>query len=121
MAETKAEGTAPLTDHGEEVEASAAEILELCHVRDGVPRSAWAVALVGAAERLTFYGITAPFQNYLQHGQRDGSHGGLALSQSAATNIVNAFNSLVSIAPIAAGAMADARLGRYRTLVGSVM
>ncbi|OJD29557.1 uncharacterized protein BKCO1_7800040 [Diplodia corticola] len=50
------------------------------------------------------------------------ARGGLALSKSAAANIVNASNLLVSIAPIAAGAaIANARLLRYRTFVGSLV
>jgi POT family proton-dependent oligopeptide transporter len=50
-------------DH-ERREAMEDDIKTLRHVVDYIPRRVWIAALVGAAERFTFYGITAPWRTF---------------------------------------------------------
>jgi len=38
------------------------EVKNLRHVVDDIPGIVWIAAFVGAAERFTFYGITAPWR-----------------------------------------------------------
>lgn len=62
------------------------EFAELRHIGDKIPISAWLVAVVELAERFTYYGITGPFQNYMQNKRDDPLHpGALGLGQSSAT------------------------------------
>ncbi len=42
------------------------EIHTLRHVSDKLPWSAFLVALVELCERFAFYGLSGPFQNYIQ-------------------------------------------------------
>lgn len=61
-------------------------MIELRHVGDKIPISAWLVAVVELAERFTYYGLTGPFQNYMQNRRDDPLHpGALGLGQSSAT------------------------------------
>lgn len=62
------------------------ELAELRHIGDKIPLSAWLVAVVELAERFTYYGLTGPFQNYMQNKRDDPLHpGALGLGQSSAT------------------------------------
>lgn len=36
-------------------------------VSDKIPRAAFLVAIIELCERFTYYGISGPFQNYIQH------------------------------------------------------
>lgn len=67
-------------------EPTEQEFAELRHIGDKIPISAWLVAVVELAERFTYYGITGPFQNYMQNKRDDPLHpGALGLGQSSAT------------------------------------
>ena len=60
----------------------------LRHIGDKIPYSAWLVAVVELAERFTYYGLTGPFQNYMQNKRDDPRlPGALGLGQSAATGL----------------------------------
>lgn len=39
----------------------------LTEVADKIPKAAYLVILVEFCERFTYYGLTGPFQNYIQH------------------------------------------------------
>ena len=43
-------------------DASDHECQTLPHVVDEIPTTVWIAALIGAAERFTYYGITAPWR-----------------------------------------------------------
>jgi POT family proton-dependent oligopeptide transporter len=59
---------------------------ELRYIGDRIPISAWLVAFVELAERIAYYGLTGPFQNYMQNNRDDPLHpGALGLGQSSAT------------------------------------
>ena len=90
------------------------------HVSDSIPTSVWLMALISLCERFTYYGISAPFQNYIQNPLNDPLRpGALNLGQSAATKLNYFFSIFVYVTPIGAAIIADSWLGKYKTLVGS--
>lgn len=101
----------PPTDH---------ELSTLLHVVDNIPFSAWAVILFGAFERFTYFGIIAPWQNYMQNPPSTTSSalpGALGLGQATATNISNAFFLVSFLTPMLFAVLSDTKLGRYKTLM----
>ena len=40
---------------------------ELREVADSIPKSGFLVILIEFCERFTYYGLSGPFQNYIQH------------------------------------------------------
>jgi hypothetical protein len=55
-------GNATSTTEFERRDATEEEIQTLRHVVDTIPRVAWVALMIGAAERFTYYGITAPWR-----------------------------------------------------------
>ncbi|TLD39696.1 putative peptide transporter [Venturia nashicola] len=99
-------------------DATDEEIALHPHITDQVPLSAWIVILAGAAERACYFGIIAPWQNYLQNPRQQGSvPGALGLGQSTATNISNAFFLFSFLTPMGFAVVSDVWLGRYKTLM----
>lgn len=98
--------------------ATDEEIKDLPHVTDRVPRAAWIVIFAGALERAGYFGIIAPWQNYLQNPRATGSiPGALDLGQATATNIYNAFFLFSFATPMLFGLIADLYIGRYRAMM----
>ncbi|KAF2821522.1 MFS general substrate transporter [Ophiobolus disseminans] len=96
----------------------------LRRVRDGVPWRLWIVAVIGFCERAAFWGLTAPWQNYMEHppNYHDGqTPGALGLGQAKATRIYCCFYIFYYVTPIFVAILADSRLGQYTTLVASVV
>lgn len=94
----------------------------LRHVGDKVPYSAYLVAVVELAERFTYYGLTGPFQNYMQNPRgvvSDGARlpGALGLGQSSATALSYFFQFWCYVTPIIGAIVADAWLGRYNAIM----
>jgi proton-dependent oligopeptide transporter, POT family len=52
---------------------------QLRHVSDKLPKSAWLVAVVELCERFAFYGLSGPFQNYIQNGRHGAVPGALGV------------------------------------------
>jgi len=104
------------TQDGEE--PTDEEFNSLRHIGDRIPFSAWLVAVVELAERFTYYGVTGPFQNYMQN-ERDDPRlpGALGLGQSAATSLQYFFQFWCYVTPILGAIVADAWLGRYNAIV----
>jgi POT family proton-dependent oligopeptide transporter len=48
-------------------EPTAEDWKNLREVADSVPKAAYLVILVEFCERFTYYGLTGPFQNYIQY------------------------------------------------------
>ena len=57
----------------------------LRHVSESIPISCWLVAIVELAERFSYYGLSAPFQNYMQFTPEHSPKGMLGLKQQGAT------------------------------------
>ncbi|KAF3910963.1 hypothetical protein AA313_de0200386 [Arthrobotrys entomopaga] len=80
-----------LNDNGE-TEPTAEEKVELRHVAENLPLSAWLVAVVELCERFSYYGCQGLFQNFVQrpYNGREGP-GALGLGQHGATGLVTFF------------------------------
>ncbi|KAL5115346.1 peptide transporter ptr2 [Pleosporales sp. CAS-2024a] len=93
-------------------------------VRDNVPWRLWVVALIGFWERAAFWGLTAPWQNYMEnlpHVQVGQTPGALGLGQAVATRIYCCFYIFYYITPIIVAFIADSKLGHYNSLVISMV
>ena len=101
-------------------EPTTEEMQSLRHVSDSIPAGVWLMALISLCERFTYYGISAPFQNYIQNPLGDPLRpGALNLGQSAATKLNYFFSIFVYVTPTGAAIIADSWLGKYKTLIGS--
>lgn len=97
---------------------TAEELANLPKITDRIPFSAWAVIFAGAFERFTYFGLIAPWQNYIQNPRGDHAlPGALGLGQASATNISNAFFLVSFVTPMLFAVASDTRLGRYKTLM----
>ncbi|KAF1974102.1 MFS general substrate transporter [Bimuria novae-zelandiae CBS 107.79] len=97
--------------------------LNVTRVRDRIPWRVWIVAIIVFWERAAFWGITAPWQNYMEnprHHNSDQRPGALGLGQSTATRIYCLFYIFYYLTPILAAVLADSTLGRYKTLVTTI-
>jgi POT family proton-dependent oligopeptide transporter len=84
---------------------------------DSFPNAVWLVMLLATAERFSFYGMTAPFMNYMQNNRDDQLHKGvMGWGQGRASQISNVFFILTLLTPLAASLVADKNLGRFRVL-----
>ncbi|KAJ7747785.1 di/tri peptide transporter 2 [Mycena metata] len=93
------------------------ELSRLRHVSGAVPLGAWLVALLALSERCTFYGITAPLQNYMQNNRDDPLRpGALGLGQSAATRLSYFLTFFVYATSFGGAVVSDGWLGRYKSL-----
>lgn len=109
------------------------ELATLRKVRDHFPFSAFLVAIVELAERFTYYGLTGPFQNYIQrpikattkngpgyHGDGPGGIGqnkyDITKNQSMATGLTTFFTFWCYVTPIPMAILADMKLGKYWTI-----
>ena len=91
-------------------------------VSDKLPWSAFLVALIELCERFTYYGLTGPFQNYIQNppsGGATGVRGAIGGGQKEATGLVNFFTFWCYVTPVAGAIIADQYLGKYKTILCS--
>ncbi|KAK4174684.1 putative peptide transporter [Triangularia setosa] len=99
-------------------DATEDEIASLPTVTDKIPFAAWAVIVAGAGERFTYFGLIAPWQNYMQYPQgKEPVPGALGLGQATAVNISNAFFLFSFLTPMLFALISDIWLGRYKTLL----
>ena len=92
----------------------------LRRVRDQIPPRLWLAASVSFWEKAAFWGLTAPWQNYMQHPPRSDSKetpGALGLGQVKATRIYCGFYIFYYMAPMLFAIVSDYKLGRYTTLL----
>ncbi|KUL84382.1 hypothetical protein ZTR_06329 [Talaromyces verruculosus] len=90
---------------------------DLPRVLEKVPGTVWVVAFIAAAERFTYWGITTPWQNYMQNPLGHKSlPGALGLGEAKASTIYNIFIFFSYLTPIPFAIISDVYMGRYRTL-----
>ncbi|KAI9738789.1 MAG: peptide transporter ptr2 [Cirrosporium novae-zelandiae] len=91
----------------------------LLHVSDTLPKSAFLVAVVELCERFAYYGLSGPFQNYIENSYHDpsGVPGAIGLGQSGATGLTDFFQFWCYVTPILGGIVADQYVGRYNAIV----
>jgi proton-dependent oligopeptide transporter, POT family len=119
-------------DEGEEL-PSEEDLRTLRRVSDKIPYKAYTVAFVELAERMSYYGTTAVFTNFIAQPREtrtgaakfpnsDNPHpGALDRGQAAAANITT-FNSFwVYMMPLFGAYIADTYWGRYKTICVAVL
>ncbi|CAK9437808.1 uncharacterized protein LODBEIA_P21860 [Lodderomyces beijingensis] len=114
-ASSKEEDLSNIDDDGREPTAEESKLLR--HVPARIPYIAWLVAIVELAERFSYYGLSAPFQNYMQNGPHDKPAGMLDLNQSGATAISYVFQFWCYLSPLIGGYVADTFWGKYNTIL----
>jgi proton-dependent oligopeptide transporter, POT family len=93
------------------------ELVTLPKVADSLPAAAWLVAVVELCERFTYYGISGPFQNYMQIPRNSTVQtGGLGLGQQTATALSYFFQFWCYLTPILGATISDQYLGKYKTI-----
>ncbi|KAI8137936.1 POT family-domain-containing protein [Fennellomyces sp. T-0311] len=93
----------------------------LRQVADNIPFSAFLVILIEFCERFTYYGLTGPFQNYIQFPD-PGSYpaeqpGAMGRGHQTATALTTFFQFWCYITPILGAIIADQYLGKYRAIL----
>ncbi|CAO3634834.1 unnamed protein product [Cunninghamella blakesleeana] len=94
----------------------------LVETSDTIPKSAFLVILVEFCERFTYYGLTGPFQNYIQFPDPVGGYpaetpGALNKGQQTATALTTFFQFWCYCTPIIGAIVADQYLGKYNTIL----
>lgn len=108
-----------LSDYGE-VEPTEEELATLRHVSDKIPLGAWLIVICELCERFAFFGLSGPFQNYIEHplpGPNDTQPGALDRGQQTATSLTTFFRFLCYLTPIVGAILADQFWGKYKTIL----
>ncbi|ORX60330.1 PTR2-domain-containing protein [Hesseltinella vesiculosa] len=104
-------------------EPTQADWEELVESSDKLPASAYLVILIEFCERFTYYGLSGPFQNYIQYPNPESypaeQPGALGRGQQTATALTTFFTFFCYFTPIIAGVIADQYLGKYKTILYS--
>lgn len=103
-----------LSDEGRQ--PTEEEMKKLRHVSERIPLSCWLVAIVELAERFAYYGLSTPFQNYMQNGPNDTPRGVLNLKSQGATALSYFWQFWCYITPIFGAWVSDTYLGKYNTI-----
>ena len=99
-------------------EPTADELATLRRVPDDIPIGGFLVAVVEMTERFAYYGLSAPFQNYMQNDVDDPLlPGALGLGQSRATSLQYFWNFWCYCSPLIGAVIADQYMGRYNTIM----
>ncbi|KAJ1884557.1 peptide transporter ptr2, partial [Kickxella alabastrina] len=90
----------------------------LRRVGDKIPTAAYFVVLTEFCERFTYYGISGPFQNYIQNPYKTGPRpGAIDGGQHMATGLGNFFQFWCYLTPILGALIADQWLGKFKTIL----
>ncbi|KAL9551491.1 hypothetical protein MBANPS3_004233 [Mucor bainieri] len=94
---------------------------ELPEVADSIPKAAFLVILVEFCERFTYYGLSGPFQNYIQNPEPPSypaaSPGAMGRGQQTATSLTTFFQFWCYITPVFGAIVADQFWGKYKTIL----
>ncbi|ORE05019.1 PTR2-domain-containing protein [Rhizopus microsporus var. microsporus] len=93
----------------------------LPEVSDAIPKTAFLVILIEFCERFTYYGLSGPFQNYIQNppppSYPASLPGAMGKGQQTATALNTFFTFWCYITPILGAVIADQFWGKYRTIL----
>ncbi|KAI9029846.1 POT family-domain-containing protein [Phycomyces nitens] len=110
--------------HGEEPHGpvpTEEEWKTLPEVSDSIPIAAFLVIMIEFCERFTYYGLTGPFQNYVQYPNPPSypaeQPGALNRGHQTATALTTFFQFWCYVTPILGAIIADQYLGKYRTIL----
>ncbi|KAI9267913.1 POT family-domain-containing protein [Phascolomyces articulosus] len=110
-------------DDGQQYQAPTSDQWgSLREVADSVPKSAFLVIMIEFCERFTYYGLSGPFQNYIQQppppeGYPAETPGALGRGQQTATALTVFFQFWCYITPVLGGIVSDQYLGKYNTIL----
>ncbi|KAG5367648.1 Peptide transporter PTR2 [Yarrowia sp. C11] len=93
------------------------DLPDVPHISDKIPYSAYLVAVVELCERFTYYGLSGPFQNYIQNPREGRLPGALGLGQQKAVALLYAFQFWCYLTPIFGAIIADSYWGKYKTIL----
>lgn len=97
-------------------EPTPEEMKKLRHVSEKIPMSCWLVAIVELAERFSYYGLSVPFQNYMQNSALDSPKGVLNLKNQGATALSYFWQFWCYVTPVFGAWVADTYLGKFNTI-----
>lgn len=104
-------------------------------VHGSIPIAAWSLCFVELAERASYYGVKAVFNNFIQFplpeggpgtgainpNKPNGHAGALGMGVQTASALTLLFTFLAYIIPIFGAWIADTKIGRYKTIVWGVL
>lgn len=102
-----------------DIEPTSEELETLPHISDRIPLAAWLIVFCELCERFAFYGMSGPFQNYIQFppsGPDNKQPGALNRGQQTATLLTTFFQFFAYLTPIAGAIIADQFWGKYKTI-----
>ncbi|XP_014557152.1 hypothetical protein COCVIDRAFT_26212 [Bipolaris victoriae FI3] len=108
--------------HGSEVEvnglAPGVESSTLRRVPDRIPWVVLLILIVELGERFTYFGLSAPIQNYIKnpHDPQSDLPGALGRGQAVATALGNFFKFWAYASTVIGAIVADQYLGRFKTI-----
>ncbi|KAL1405863.1 hypothetical protein Q8F55_007541 [Vanrija albida] len=115
---------------GQLAHPTAHHLATLPHVPAPIPAASYAIALVEFAERASYYGVGGVFTNFIQRPLPPGGNGAgapapgseatpgaLGRGLQVSTALTGLFTLLAFTTPLAGGALADMRWGKFRTIV----
>ncbi|KAI8972468.1 POT family-domain-containing protein [Pilobolus umbonatus] len=108
-------------DEIDRIEPTPEDWKTLREVPDTIPRPAFLVILIEFCERFTYYGLTGPFQNYIQNANPPSYPaelpGAMGKGQQTATALTTFFQFWCYVTPIISAIIADQYWGKYKTIL----
>ncbi|KAG9959601.1 peptide transport protein PTR2, partial [Aureobasidium melanogenum] len=117
---THSMATREVDDHDLTNQKDSASIREsnLRRVPDRIPWVVLLILIVELGERFTYFGLSAPIQNYIKNPHHSGSDlpGALGKGQAVATALGNFFKFWAYASTVIGAVIADQYLGRFKTI-----
>ncbi|KAI0851914.1 PTR2-domain-containing protein [Daldinia vernicosa] len=129
------EEAGPVIDYEAYPPPTEEERRTLRKVNDSIPLAAWSLCFVELAERASYYGVKAVFNNYMQFPLPEGGPGTGAIDKSKPNSHAGALNLgiqtasalgllftfLAYVIPIFGAWVADVKIGRYKAIIWGVI
>ncbi|RIA96011.1 di/tri peptide transporter 2 [Glomus cerebriforme] len=103
-----------------EIQPTQQDWKTLPRIADHLPTVVWFVVFCELCERFTYYGVSGPFQNYIQYpppAKLHGQPGAIGAGQETATALGYFFHFFCYVTPLIGAAIADQYLGRFNTIL----
>ncbi|KUI73365.1 Peptide transporter PTR2 [Cytospora mali] len=94
---------------------------KLRKVSDKLPWSAFLVCVIELCERFTYYGLSGPFQNYIENSYGGSLPGAIGMGQTGATGLTDFFQFWCYVTPVLGAVISDQYLGKYWTIFYSAL
>ncbi|KAH0347329.1 peptide transport protein PTR2, partial [Aureobasidium melanogenum] len=110
---------ASLSNDGEEPTEEERQTLR--KVSDKLPWAAFIICVIELCERFTYYGLSGPFQNYIENSYGGRVPGAIGLGQTGATGLTDFFQFWCYVCPVFGAIVSDQYLGKYWTIFYSAI